>query len=97
MKIFELLLMVSRSFLGYLLKTSLIKWAVFFALYFLVVEMMPFIKDLVFRFLDFQPIFNTLPSEFDYFLTYLSFEHGFNLIISAYLVRFIIRRIPVVG
>lgn len=46
---------------------------------------------------NFQTLFNNLPSDMWYFLELLKVPFGVTLFISAMLARFIIRRIPVIG
>jgi len=94
---FNLINMAFRTFLGYLLKSSIIKWVVFFAFYFIVADTIPLLRDLVVKFFVFQPVFDNLPDGVNYFLIFLRFDYGFNLVMSAYFTRFIIRRIPVIG
>jgi hypothetical protein len=39
----------------------------------------------------------SIPSEVGYFIEPMNFGVGLSMIISAYIIRFIIRRIPIVG
>lgn len=39
----------------------------------------------------------TIPSNFSYYLDLLEFETGISLVISAYIARFVLRRIPFIG
>lgn len=46
---------------------------------------------------DFLSTQFTFPSEISYWLNIAEFSTGITIIVSAYLIRFIIRRIPIIG
>jgi hypothetical protein len=54
-------------------------------------EMIP-IPDFL---LNIQPV--TIPSSVGFFLGPFAIEYGIGIIVSAYIARFLVRRIPVVG
>lgn len=46
---------------------------------------------------DLQSVVNALPSGVLYFAQVFELNAGFSIIVSSYVIRFIIRRLPVVG
>ena len=86
-----------NSLLGFVFRTVVIKFAVFFGLWFVVTAFIPVLKTLLPNFLNIAPLFDNLPDGVIYFLNLAQFNHGFSLCVSAFITRFIIRRIPVIG
>ena len=88
------------GFLGFVFKRLVAKVFVFFALFFITTEFIPVVIELFIPEnlrVNFQTLFNNLPSDMWYFLELLKVPFGVTLFISAMLARFIIRRIPVIG
>ncbi|OOF58373.1 DUF2523 family protein [Rodentibacter myodis] len=76
------------------------KFFAFFALYFIVAEFTPILIDLIGAngiISNISQLFNGLPTMALYFLSLLKVGTGMQIIFSAYITRFIIRRIPVIG
>ena len=76
------------------------KFFAFFALYFIVLEFTPVLANLIG--LDslansISNLFGGLPSGVLYFLAIFKVGTGLKIVFSAYVIRFIIRRIPVIG
>ena len=91
-----LILRLFSGFLGFVFKGIVAKFFVFFALFFITTEFIPVVIELFIPEnlrVNFQTLFNNLPSDMWYFLELLKVPFG----ISAMLARFIIRRIPVIG
>ncbi|MDH3001579.1 hypothetical protein A1D23_03015 [Chelonobacter oris] len=87
-------------FLGFIFKKTVPKFLLFFALYFLVAEFTPVILKMMGGaefFSTVSGIFSSLPEGVSYFLGLFRVELGFYLVFSAYVTRFIIRRIPLMG
>ncbi|CAM2911371.1 DUF2523 domain-containing protein [Glaesserella parasuis] len=86
--------------LEFLFKGVVIKFFIFFGLFYITTEFIPVIIELFipneFN-MDFQSLLNQLPNDIWYFLELFKVPYGLSLYISAMLARFIIRRIPVVG
>ena len=88
-----LILRLFSGFLGFVFKGI-------FALFFITTEFIPVVIELFIPEnlrVNFQTLFNNLPSDMWYFLELLKVPFGVTLFISAMLARFIIRRIPVIG
>ena len=95
-----LILRLFSVFLGFVFKGIVAKFFVFFALFFITTEFIPVVVELFIPEnlrVNFQTLFNNLPSDMWYFLELLKVPFGVTLFISAMLARFIIRRIPVIG
>lgn len=95
-----LILRLFSGFLGFVFKGIVAKFFVFFALFFITTEFIPVVIELFIPEnlrVNFQTLFNNLPSDMWYFLELLKVPFGITLFISAMLARFIIRRIPVIG
>ena len=95
-----LILRLFSGFLGFVFKGIVAKFFVFFALFFITTEFIPVVIQLFIPEnlrVNFQTLFNNLPSDMWYFLELLKVPFGVTLFISAMLARFIIRRIPVIG
>ncbi|HHF3508096.1 TPA: DUF2523 family protein [Haemophilus influenzae] len=96
----SLILRLFSGFLGFVFKGIVAKFFVFFALFFITTEFIPVVIELFIPEnlrVNFQTLFNSLPSDMWYFLELLKVPFGVTLFISAMLARFIIRRIPVIG
>ncbi|ENI2278007.1 DUF2523 domain-containing protein [Escherichia coli] len=83
--------------LGFLLRSVIVKFTVFFALYFIVQEFVPLIFDMVNRQLPLLALISSIPDSLKYFFSVFKVIDGINIILSAFVTRFIIRRIPVIG
>ena len=95
-----LILRLFSGFLWFVFKGIVAKFFVFFALFFITTEFIPVVIELFIPEnlrVNFQTLFNNLPSDMWYFLELLKVPFGVTLFISAMLARFIIRRIPVIG
>jgi len=84
---------------SFLIRSVLVKFVVFFALYFIVTG---FIQVLVSSGLlpsasSLSAGLSSMPTGVWYFLDLFSFSTGFQIIISAMVAKFIIRRIPFIG
>ncbi|RLM18317.1 DUF2523 domain-containing protein [Brenneria alni] len=94
---FGILLSAVNTLLGFVFRSIIIKFVVFFALYFIVHG---FVEVLVSRLPDtsnLPELFGNLSDGFWYFINLCELPRGISLIISAWGLRFIIRRIPVIG
>ncbi|EHO5691004.1 DUF2523 domain-containing protein [Salmonella enterica] len=83
--------------LGFLLRSVIVKFTVFFALYFIVQEFVPLILDMVNRQLPLLALISSIPDSLKYFFNVFKVIDGINIILSAFVTRFIIRRIPIIG
>jgi len=94
---FRILFSAFNSALGFVFRSIIVKFAVFFGLFFVVTEFIPILIEVISKYFLNVNIFNQLPDGVIYFLNVFQFPSGASLCLSAYLTRFVIRRIPVLG
>ncbi len=94
---FGIMTSVLYGVLGFLLRSVIVKFTVFFALYFIVQEFVPLILDMVNRQLPLLALISSISGYLEYFFSVFKVIDGINIILSAFVTRFIIRRIPVIG
>jgi hypothetical protein len=85
---------------AWLMREVVIKASVIAGLYWLMVYLMPLVWGYVVGFVgasSLTGLFNAVPDGVYWFLYALKFDVGIPLVISAYVSRFLIRRLPVVG
>ena len=85
--------------LGWFVRSVLVKFFVFFGLFFVTVGFVEVLNasGLLPTADSFNNAFNQIPATVWYFLNLCRFNYGVQLIIAAHATRFIIRRIPVIG
>lgn len=84
--------------LGFLLRGVVVKFAIMFALFFVVQEFVPVLLSLInVSPLPLVELFNQLPDSAWFFLNLFQVPTGIALMVSAIVTRFIIRRIPIMG
>lgn len=94
---FGIFLSALNSVLAWVFRSLLVKFVIFFALYFITTEFVSLIVNLL---PDGSSINSTLAgigSATWFFLDTFQIETGISAVVSAYATRFIIRRIPVIG
>ncbi|EHK3134249.1 DUF2523 domain-containing protein, partial [Escherichia coli] len=69
--------------LGFLLRSVIVKFTVFFALYFIVQEFVPLILDMVNRQLPLLALISSIPDSLKYFFSVFKVIDGINIILSA--------------
>jgi hypothetical protein len=88
------------SVCSWLLREIVVKFIVFTALFSLVAYFVPYAIRYLLPFLGVQALdsaFSGLPSGILYFLDFFAVDVGVSFVISAYISRFLIRRLPVIG
>lgn len=91
---------LSKSFSGilsFVFKSLVIKFVVFATIFLVVTEVVPILFDVFLPKQELQEYFDSLPSEALFFLSAFKIDVGLQMILSAYVTRFMIRRIPFVG
>ena len=94
---FGILLSALNVVLAFIVRSVLIKFVFFFALYFITSEFIPVLIGLLPNSNALSGAFQNLSSSVAYFLNILMVPQGISMIFSAYVTRFMIRRIPVIG
>lgn len=87
------LTLIARFFI----KGSVIKFVFFTALSYFVIDMVPYIITFFMGGNYLAGIFDKLPSSLLYLLNVIDFKTSFQIVLSAYVARFVVRRLPVVG
>ncbi|MBD1226407.1 DUF2523 family protein [Xenorhabdus griffiniae] len=91
------LLSALNTVLAYLFRAAVLKFIIFFSLYFIVQEFMTVIVELLPKSSNLQALFDLLPDSVWYFINLFQGVMGINLLIDAWFTRFIIRRLPFIG
>lgn len=96
---FGIFLSALNAVLGFVLRSVIVKFFVFFGLFFITTE---FVQVLVTSGLlpsasSVSTSIGGIPATVWYFLDLFNFSAGIQLTFAAYATRFIIRRIPVIG
>lgn len=94
------LLEVIVSALAWLVRGAVVKFLVMAALFFIVYEFTPVLLSYLSNWLGISALtssFSSIPSSVWFFLDFMALDYGVPLLISAYVTRFLIRRIPIIG
>jgi hypothetical protein len=94
---FGILLSATFSALAWLVRSVLVKFVVFFGLWFVTTEFMAVVAPLL---PGSEAVFTTLhslPPSMVYFMDIFKLPIGLSLCFSSLLTRFVIRRIPLIG
>lgn len=94
---FGIFLSALNSVLGWVFRSLLVKFGVFFALYFITTEFVGLIVQLIPDAGSVNSTMSAIGSGTWYFLNVFQVTQGLSLVVSAYATRFVIRRIPVIG
>lgn len=94
---FGIVLSVFNTALAWVFRSLIVKFGIFFALYFVTTEFIGFVVQLVPATSTVTGAMSGLSSGVWYLLDAFSFAQGLSAIVSAYATRFVIRRIPLIG
>ncbi|MEM5426115.1 DUF2523 family protein [Paraburkholderia ferrariae] len=96
---FAILLSAGNALLGFVLRSVIAKFFLYFALYFFVTEAVSFLQSSgVFpSAAALSSAFGSIGADAWYFLDLFGFSTGAPMIVSAFVTRFVIRRLPVIG
>jgi hypothetical protein len=83
--------------LGFMVRSTLVKFATFFALFFIVSGFISYLAPLLPNASGLTGALGNLTSGAWYFLDLFKFPFGLSSVLSAYVLRFMIRRMPVIG
>ncbi|MGG7605408.1 DUF2523 family protein [Massilia sp. BKSP1R2A-1] len=92
-----LLLGAVNTLLGFVFRSVMVKFVVFFALYFVVTEFVVLLVPLLPDASGIGGALGGIPATVWYFLDLFNVSAGIPILLSAYVTRFAIRRIPVIG
>lgn len=94
---FGILLSALNSVLAWVFRSLLVKFVLFFALYFITSEFVGFIVTLLPGIGAVEGALSGIGATTWYFLGVFQIQEGLAMVVSAYATRFIIRRMPVIG
>lgn len=94
---FGIVLSAINVALGWIFRSVLVKFVLYFALYFVTVEFTQILITLLPSASSINGAFSGITAAVWYFLDLFAFSQGLPLILSAISTRFIIRRMPVIG
>ncbi|HGJ5854343.1 DUF2523 family protein (plasmid) [Arsenophonus nasoniae] len=94
---YALIVSAFNFLLGFVFRTLTIKFIVFSALFLVVTEFVPVLLALLPTSTNLPELIGQLPDSVWYFMNLFAVITGIKIVISAYLTRFIVRRIPVIG
>lgn len=94
---FGILVSAFNVVLGFVLRSVIGKFFLFFGLYFVTTEFVPVLLGMLPDAAGVQTAFSTLPPGMAYFLRVFGIPQCLTMVLSAYVTRFIIRRIPLIG
>ena len=94
---FGIFLSALNSVLAWVVRSLLVKFVIFFALYFITTEFVSLIVNLLPDGSSINSTLSGIGSATWYFLDAFQIETGISAVVSAYATRFIIRRIPIIG
>lgn len=94
---FAILFSAFNTALAFLLRSMVVKFVVFFGLYFVTTELVDVMAEWLPKSFDFSHLFAGIPAGVWYFMNLFNVSAGISAVLSAYATRFIIRRIPVIG
>ncbi|VVD71661.1 hypothetical protein PEP31012_00637 [Pandoraea eparura] len=96
---FAILVSAANVALGFLLRSVVAKFFLYFALYFFVTEAISLLQSMhvLPTAASLAGAFGAIGSDVWYFLDLCAFSFGAPLVVSAYVTRFIIRRLPIIG
>jgi len=88
------------SVVSWLLNTVIIKFVVMAVMYWLVYELTPWLLSLLaagFNLAGLTTTFLSIPPGVWFFLDFMALDVGIPVLLGAYVTRFLIRRIPIIG
>jgi hypothetical protein len=94
---FGIVLSVFNTVLAWVFRSLLVKFILYFALFFITSEFISLITTLIPDASSVNGTLSGIGAATWYFLDAFKITTGLSLVVSAYATRFIIRRIPIIG
>jgi hypothetical protein len=94
---FGILVSAFNFILTWLVRSVLVKFVLFFGLYFVTTEFLQVIASLLPNASSLNGSLSAIAGNTSYFLDVFALQTGLSLVVSAYVTRFVIRRIPIIG
>jgi hypothetical protein len=94
---FGILVSAFNTILAFLMRSLIVKFVFYFALYFVTTEFLAILVTHLPNSSILSGAFSSIPSTVWYFLDVFQISAGIPMILAAYITRFMIRRIPIIG
>jgi hypothetical protein len=94
---FGIVLSALNVILGFVFRSIIVKFVLFFGLFFVTTEFVSVLSGLLPDSAALSGALGGIPSGVWYFLDLFNVSAGIPMLLSAWVTRFIIRRIPVIG
>jgi len=94
---FGIVLSALNAVLAFVVRSIIVKFVMFFALFFVTTEFIAVISDILPSGAALSTALGGIPGDVWYFLDLFNVSNGIPVLLSAWVTRFIIRRIPVIG
>lgn len=94
---FGIVLSAFNSVLGWVFRSVIVKFGLFFGLFFVTSEFTGFVAELLPQSTSITGSMSAVTAGTWYFLDVFKIGTGLSLVVSAYATRFIIRRLPIIG
>ena len=94
---FGIVLSALNSVLAWVFRSIIVKFVVYFALYFVCTEFLSILGSILPNASSLNGAFSGFTSGMWYFFDLLGLSTGVPMLVSAFATRFIIRRIPIIG
>ncbi len=94
---FAIMVSVLNVALAFVVRSILVKFVVYFALFFITTEFISVIGSILPTGSDLSSALGGLPQDVWFYLDLFNVSAGIPILLSAWITRFIIRRIPVIG
>jgi len=94
---FGILLSALNVILAFVVRSIIVKFVVFFGLFFITTEFVAVISTMLPSGTELSAALGGVPADVWYFLDLFNVSSGIPILLSAWVTRFVIRRIPVIG
>lgn len=94
---FGILLSALNTALAFVVRSLIVKFVIYFALFFVTTEFISVITNMLPTGSALSQAFGGIGGDVWYFLNLFNIRAGVPLILSAWVTRFIIRRLPIIG
>lgn len=91
------LLSAVNTLLGFVFRSTVIKFVLYFGLFFVVTEFLSILSPILPDGSGLAGALGGIPAGVWYFLDLFNVSAGIPILLSAYVTRFVIRRIPLIG
>lgn len=91
------LLSAVNTLLGFVFRSAVIKFVLYFGLFFVVTEFLSILSPILPDGSGLAGALGGIPAGVWYFLDLFNVSAGIPILLSAYVTRFVIRRIPLIG